>query len=111
MKPKTTLSRRSLLALGAGAAFVAPSIARAQEANWPNRPIRIIAAFPAGSGTDNLARFYGQRRRRSFGQNVLIENTDAANDAIGASPAGRPAPDGHLLFLVSVSTHPPQTNF
>jgi len=57
MKPKATATRRSLITLGAGAALFAPSILSAQEANWPNRPVRIIAAFPAGSGTDSLARF------------------------------------------------------
>ena len=94
MKSKTTLSRRSLLALGAGIAAYTPSATRAQEANWPNRQVRIIAAFPAGSGTDSLARFYGERLGRIFGQNFIIENIGGANGAIGARAAARAAPDG-----------------
>ena len=105
MQDKTTATRRSLLAFGAGAALFSPSIARAQEANWPNRPVRIIAAFPAGSGTDSLARFYGERLGRIFGQNFVIENIGGANGAIGARAAARAAPDGYTIFFGSVSTH------
>ena len=105
MQDKTNATRRSLLALGAGAALFSPSILRAQEANWPNRPVRIIAAFPAGSGTDSLARFYGERLGRIFGQNFVIENIGGANGAIGARAAARAAPDGYTIFFGSVSTH------
>ena len=84
MQDKTTATRRSLLALGAGAALFSPAIARGQEANWPSRPVRIIAAFPAGSGTDSLARFYGERLGRIFGQTFVIENIGGANGAIGS---------------------------
>jgi tripartite-type tricarboxylate transporter receptor subunit TctC len=105
MKPKATATRRSLITLGAGAALFAPSILSAQEANWPNRPVRIIAAFPAGSGTDSLARFYGERLGRIFGQNFVIENITGANGAIAARAAARAAPDGYTIFFGSVSTH------
>jgi tripartite-type tricarboxylate transporter receptor subunit TctC len=105
MQHKTTATRRSLLALGAGAALLSPAIARGQEANWPSRPVRIIAAFPAGSGTYSLARFYGERLGRIFGQNFVIENIGGANGAIGARAAARAAPDGYTIFFGSVSTH------
>jgi len=105
MQSKATATRRSLLALGAGAIFSTPFIARAQEATWPSRPVRIIAAFPAGSGTDSLARFYGERLGRIFGQNFVIENIGGANGAIGARAAARAAPDGYTIFFGSVSTH------
>ncbi|MCA3361187.1 MAG: tripartite tricarboxylate transporter substrate binding protein, partial [Roseomonas sp.] len=42
MQSKATPTRRSLLALGAGTALFTPNILGAQEANWPNRPVRII---------------------------------------------------------------------
>lgn len=110
MTRKTTLPRRSLLALAAGATLSAPCIVRAQEANWPNRPMRIIVAFPAGSGTDSLARFYGERLARVFGQNVIIENIAGANGAIAARAAARAAPDGYTIFFGSVSTHAANPN-
>jgi tripartite-type tricarboxylate transporter receptor subunit TctC len=104
MTRKTTLPRRSLLALAAGATLSAPCIVRAQEANWPNRPMRIIVAFPAGSGTDSLARFYGERLGRIFGQNFVIENIGGANGAIGARAAARAAPDGYTLLASAFNT-------
>ena len=110
MQHKTNATRRSLLALGAGAALLSPAIARGQEANWPNRPVRIIAAFPAGSGTDSLARFYGERLARVFGQNFLIENIGGANGALGARAAARAAPDGYTILFGSVSTHAANPN-
>jgi tripartite-type tricarboxylate transporter receptor subunit TctC len=110
MTKTNTLPRRSLLALAAGATLSAPCIVRAQEANWPNRPMRIIVAFPAGSGTDSLARFYGERLARVFGQNVIIENIAGANGAIAARAAARAAPDGYTIFFGSVSTHAANPN-
>jgi tripartite-type tricarboxylate transporter receptor subunit TctC len=110
MTKKNTLPRRSLLALAAGATLSAPGIVRAQEANWPNRPMRIIVAFPAGSGTDSLARFYGERLGRILGQNVIIENIAGANGAIAARAAARAAPDGYTIFFGSVSTHAANPN-
>jgi tripartite-type tricarboxylate transporter receptor subunit TctC len=107
MTKKNTLPRRSLLALAAGATLSAPGIVRAQEANWPNRPMRIIVAFPAGSGTDSLARFYGERLARIFGQNVIIENIAGANGAIAARAAARAAPDGYTIFSARSPPMPP----
>ncbi|MFN9092552.1 MAG: Bug family tripartite tricarboxylate transporter substrate binding protein, partial [Alphaproteobacteria bacterium] len=105
MQSKATPTRRSLLALGVGTALLSPNALGAQEANWPNRPVRIIAAFPAGSGTDSLARFYGESLGRIFGQNFIIENVAGANGALGARAAARAAPDGYTIFFGSVSTH------
>ena len=110
MQQNHLLSRRSLLAFGAGVTALAPGITHAQEANWPNRPVRIIAAFPAGSGTDSLARFYGERLARVFGQNFIIENIGGANGALGARAAARAAPDGYTILFGSVSTHAANPN-
>jgi tripartite-type tricarboxylate transporter receptor subunit TctC len=110
MQKEITASRRSLLAFGAGITVLAPKITGAQEANWPNRTVRIIAAFPAGSGTDSLARFYGERLGRVLGQNFIIENIAGANGALGARAAARAAPDGYTIFFGSVSTHAANPN-
>jgi tripartite-type tricarboxylate transporter receptor subunit TctC len=92
-------SRRALLA----APLLLPGLARAQE-GWPTRPVRIIVPFPAGSGTDTLARFYAERLSRTLGQPVPVENMGGANGAIGARAAARAAPDGYTLFFGTVST-------
>ena len=99
------IGRRGLALLGGALGLGASPIANAQEAAWPSRPLRAIVAFPPGSGTDSLARFYGERLGRVFGQNVVIENIGGANGAIAARAAVRAAPDGYTLFFGSVSTH------
>ncbi|MCB4821392.1 Bug family tripartite tricarboxylate transporter substrate binding protein [Roseicella aerolata] len=106
------LSRRGLAPLGA-ALLAAPALPRrvaAQEDAWPGRPLRAIVAFPAGSGTDTLARFYGDRLGRALGQPVTIENLGGANGAIAARAAARAAPDGTTMFFGTVSTHAANPN-
>jgi tripartite-type tricarboxylate transporter receptor subunit TctC len=76
--PATTTSRRYLAALAA--ALLADPVAAEQDA-WPSRPLRAIVAFPAGSGTDTLARFYAERLGRALGQPMAVENLGGANGA------------------------------
>ena len=87
-----------------------PRCATAQEAAWPSRPLRAIVAFPAGSGTDTLARFYAERLGRTLGQPVMVENIGGANGAIATRAAARAAPDGYTLFFGTVSTHAANPN-
>jgi tripartite-type tricarboxylate transporter receptor subunit TctC len=87
-----------------------PRCATAQEAAWPSRPLRAIVAFPAGSGTDTLARFYAERLGRTLGQPVTVENIGGANGAIATRAATRAAPDGYTLFFGTVSTHAANPN-
>lgn len=98
--------RRALLA----APLLLPGIAAAHEAAWPTRPVRILVAFPAGSGTDTLARFYAERLSRALGQPFPVENMGGANGAIAARAAARAAPDGTTLFFGTVSTHAASPN-
>jgi tripartite-type tricarboxylate transporter receptor subunit TctC len=106
------LSRRHGLALLAPALgwLAAPRAAAAQDAPWPTRPLRALVAFPAGSGTDTLARFYAERLSRALGQPVPVENMGGANGAIATRAAARAAPDGTTLFFGTVSTHAANPN-
>ena len=106
-----SLPRRHALALALAVPGLAtpllatPRPARAQEAAWPSRPVRALVAFPAGSGTDTLARYYAERLSRALGQPVPVENMGGANGLIAARAGARAAPDGHTLFFGTVSTH------
>jgi tripartite-type tricarboxylate transporter receptor subunit TctC len=98
--------RRALLAAAAAAPLAPAAAPRAQQdAPWPARPVRALVAFPAGSGTDTLARFYAERLTRALGQPVPVENMGGANGAIAARAAARAAPDGYTMFFGTVSTH------
>ncbi|HEX6063154.1 MAG TPA: tripartite tricarboxylate transporter substrate binding protein, partial [Longimicrobiales bacterium] len=69
--------------------------------DYPNRPIRIIVAFPPGASTDIVARLVGQRLADAWGQNVVIENRPGAGGNIGSQIARRANPDGYTLMMNS----------
>ena len=87
-------SRRSLLALSAGLVG-APQVLQAQGA-WPDRPVRIICAFPGGSTPDLAARAIAPHLQQVLGQPVVVENRAGGGGHIGTEAIAR-ANDGHTL--------------
>ena len=67
--------------------------------NYPIKPIRMIAPFPAGGGYDFMARNIGQRLLESMGQPVIVENRAGANGNIGSDVVAKAPPDGYTLLL------------
>ena len=92
------LGRRSLLA--APLVLAAP----AARAAWPDRPIRIIVTFPAGTQTDILTRLYSQPLAQKLGQPVIVDNRGGAQGVIGIRAALAAPADGHTLLMIGVST-------
>jgi tripartite-type tricarboxylate transporter receptor subunit TctC len=85
-------------------AFVlAASAAHAQ--GYPNKPIRMIVPFPAGSATDGQARLIGAHFQKVFGHGFIVENMPGATGAIAARTIARAAPDGYTLMISTISTH------
>jgi len=96
--------RRTCLSLAAfAAAAVLCATAQAQGA-WPDRPLRLVVPFAAGSGADIVARAYGDKLAAALGQAVVVDNRVGAGGAIGAGLAAQAAPDGYTLFLGTQST-------
>ncbi len=84
--------------------FVGPwsLAARAQSpapSDWPRKPIRVVVPFPAGGGSDTVARALSQGLSRRLGQPVYIDNKPGAATVIGTDAVVRAAPDGHTLLL------------
>ena len=75
--------------------------AAAQAQNYPDRPIRLIAPFPAGGLADVLARAVGDELSKSFGQPVIVENRTGAGGNVGADAVAKAAPDGYTLMMSS----------
>jgi tripartite-type tricarboxylate transporter receptor subunit TctC len=98
----TSLPRRRLALLPAGL-LAAPALA--QEAPWPNRPIRMVVAFPPGGLTDVMGRMVAQRLQTYLGQAVVVENRGGAGGTAGTQVAVRAAPDGYTLAFAAPSTH------
>ncbi|WP_426959169.1 tripartite tricarboxylate transporter substrate binding protein [Muricoccus radiodurans] len=92
----TAITRRLL-----GAALLAP--ARPVWAQWPDRPVRIVVAFPPGAATDVLCRALAQSLTPSLGQSVIVENRPGAGGNIATVAVRRAAPDGSVFLAHSVA--------
>jgi len=75
----------------------------AAQANWPNRPIRLIVPLTAGGGVDMMARMTAANISNQVGQQVVVENQGGAGGTIASGVVARSAPDGHTLIFQSVS--------
>lgn len=70
---------------------------------YPNKPVRIIVAFTAGSATDILARTFGQKLSEMWGQPVVVENRPGAGGTIGAAFVAKAPADGSTLLVNSAA--------
>ena len=97
------MRRRNFLKLAgsAGAAgIVSPSVLRAQ-AQWPDKPVKMIVPFAAGGGTDLVARPWAELLSKAFNQQFIIENRGGASGMIGTEATAKAAPDGYTFLLSS----------
>jgi tripartite-type tricarboxylate transporter receptor subunit TctC len=90
------IRRRDLL-LGAATAALAAGPAREALA-FPERSLRWIVAYPAGGGTDALARLIGAAMAERLGQPIVVDNRPGAGATLGADAAAKSPPDGHTVF-------------
>ena len=79
------------------------AVAATAAAQWPNKPIKLIIPFPAGSATDTVGRILGQSVSTAVGQPVLVENKAGADGAIAGAEVAKAPPDGYTLFLATNS--------
>jgi tripartite-type tricarboxylate transporter receptor subunit TctC len=75
------------------------------QEKYPNKPIRLIVAFPAGGSTDIIGRLVAQRLSQSLGQQVIVDNRGGAGGIVGTEIAARSNPDGYTLTMGTTSTH------
>ena len=79
------------------------SVASAQPAAYPAKPVRIIVPFAPGGATDIVTRLLGQKLSAAWGQQVVADNRAGASGNIGAELAAKAPPDGYTLFMTSGS--------
>lgn len=96
--PKS-LTRRALLA----AAGILLSLHAGAQAQWPNKPIRLIVPFSPGASNDNIARMLATRLGARLGQPIVVENMAGSGGTIGTAFVARAKPDGYTLLFASSS--------
>jgi tripartite-type tricarboxylate transporter receptor subunit TctC len=101
--------RRALICL-MGLALIliantASTFAQGNDAKWPDRPVRFIVPFPAGSASDIVARIIARKLGAQLGQQFVIDNRPGASGDIGTEAVARAAPDGYTIGLATSSTH------
>jgi tripartite-type tricarboxylate transporter receptor subunit TctC len=88
--------------LAAAAALLAVSSTGVADAQaYPTKPIRLIVPYPAGGGTDLVARFIGQKLGDSLGRPVLVDNRAGANGLIGTDAIAKAPPDGYSIGMAT----------
>ncbi|OUM04374.1 Bug family tripartite tricarboxylate transporter substrate binding protein [Variovorax sp. JS1663] len=91
------MDRRTLLtALAASAAAGAAPLVRAQ--NYPDQLIKWVVPYPAGGGTDVIARTLAEAMRQTLGQQIVIDNRPGASTNIGADLVAKSKPDGYTIM-------------
>jgi tripartite-type tricarboxylate transporter receptor subunit TctC len=93
--------RRRVLLAASGAAVLAPRGAFAQA--WPVRPLRLIAPFAPGGGSDFTSRLIAERLTARLGQTMIVENKPGAGGNLGAEAAIKSPPDGYTYLTISGS--------
>ena len=91
----TGLTRRTVLAVAAAAPFAAPAAA---EADWPNRPVRVMVPYPPAGGADTTARILYATLSEDLGQQFAIENRGGAGGTIGEAVVAKAEPDGYTIL-------------
>jgi tripartite-type tricarboxylate transporter receptor subunit TctC len=89
--------------LSALSCFLVISVAHAQTANYPSRPVRLVVPFAAGGTNDILGRLVADKLSERLGQPFVADNRGGANTVVGSEIVARAAPDGHTLLIVSAS--------
>jgi tripartite-type tricarboxylate transporter receptor subunit TctC len=90
--------RRRVLAAAMACLLLSPLAAWSQA--WPTKPVKIVVPYPAGGGTDVMARFLAQKFTEMWGQSVVVENKGGAGGNIGADQVAKSAPDGYTLVMM-----------
>lgn len=99
-----TIARRPLLKVLLVAAAAGTAFGASAQADYPNRPVKIVVPFATGGPADNYARFLAQRLTDTLKQPFLVENKPGAGSVIGTDQVAKSPADGYTLLMMS-NTH------
>src|SRR5437667_7315256 len=101
-RPASTIHGALALLIGL---LSADAHAQSVDAHWPERPIRFIVPFTAGSSSDIVARIVAQKLGERLGQQLIVDNRVGASGNLGSEAVARAEPDGYTIGLANTSTH------
>src|SRR5215218_8402588 len=92
-------TRRAVMA-AATAGLLPPAVARGQGGSgaWPNRPVRVVVAWPPGGGADIPARLAAGPMGQTLGQTVVVENRAGASGSVAEGVVSQAPPDGYTVL-------------
>ncbi len=101
----SAIRKRATGALVVAAIAAASTTGWAAESvkNYPSKPVRLIAPFTPGAGTDTTARMLAKHLGEQWNQQVVVDNRTGAAGAIGVEIASQALPDGYTICLISAS--------
>jgi tripartite-type tricarboxylate transporter receptor subunit TctC len=85
--------------------LLAAAAYRADAQNWPTRPVAMVVPFPAGSGSDAIARIFARSLPELLGAQVIVENVGGAGGMSAGNRVAKAAPDGYQFMLGTTGTH------
>ena len=92
-----------LIAAAAAALATVASSSSLAQAGYPNKPIRVVVPFAAGSTTDIIARAITDKMAASMGQQLVVDNRAGASGTIGQTAVANAEPDGYTIMIYSSS--------
>lgn len=95
---------RTYAAVSLGLLAAAAAMPAAAQKPYPDKPVRLIVPFAAGSAADTLSRLVANRLGERLGQPVVIDNKAGAGGTIGTADIARAAPDGYVLGVAAQGT-------
>ena len=96
-----TLIRAALL----GTLAAMATLASAQPADYPNKPIKFIVPVPAGGAADVMSRMIAEHLQGKWGQPVVVENKPGAGSSLGMDGVAKAAPDGYTIGMGNIAAN------
>lgn len=95
------LPTRLLAVLSCTLLFTSAAIAQA----WPNKPIKAVVPFAAGSATDQIGRAFAAEMSKTLGQTIVVDNKPGVNGMLGADAVAKSPADGYTILIGTNSTN------
>jgi tripartite-type tricarboxylate transporter receptor subunit TctC len=101
--PRSPMKARAAVAIAMLASVSAFAQTTSSGPGYPARPLRLIVPFPAGGGSDAVARIISPKLTERLGQQIVVDNRAGAGGSVGTEAAVKSTPDGYTMVLASTS--------